>query len=402
MVLSLFTLIFPINDSLTKKVEAIIKTFPAGTQYGIMVFDPQLNDTLVAINIDKTLIPASNTKLFSSSAALFIAGADFELSNTFVTDDLNIDDSVINGNLFIVGKCNPLFDSEDLTEMINELMNLNIKRITGNVLGDDSFFDKDYYRHNWIEGETAYITVSPVSALILNDNYVTTKVGRREQTILMKSPPIEISKIILDSLIARGIKVDGSYGEGVAPAKVKTLATSQIRLTDLLKPVNKSSDNFYAECVFRLLGAVAFGSQGTALKSYQALYTYLRDIQLNREGLEIVDGSGISRSNRTSAANITHLLEKMYNDYYYYNDFYSSLAIGGVDGTLRKRMKGGAAEGNFRGKTGTLNGVSTLSGYLKTKKGNDLVVTILINYTRGYHDFYREKQDRIVEIFTGY
>jgi D-alanyl-D-alanine carboxypeptidase/D-alanyl-D-alanine-endopeptidase (penicillin-binding protein 4) len=88
----------------------------------------------------------------------------------------------------------------------------------------------------------------------------------------------------------------------------------------------------------------------------------------------------------------------MYFDLVHFDDFYNSLSIAGVDGTLRGRMMGTAAANNFRGKTGTLNGVCGLAGYLTTPDGEDLIVTIIFEFNKGGWGFYRDVQDQIVEL----
>ena len=92
----------------------------------------------------------------------------------------------------------------------------------------------------------------------------------------------------------------------------------------------------------------------------------------------------------------------MYFDLPNYEDYYNSLSIAGIDGTLHNRMYGTLAEGNFHGKTGTLNGVSSVSGYLTTKGDEDLVLSILIEFKRGGSDFYRDVEDKIIEILANW
>ena len=97
---------------------------------------------------------------------------------------------------------------------------------------------------------------------------------------------------------------------------------------------------------------------------------------------------------------INGLLEKMYFDLINYDDFYNSLSIAGVDGTLRGRLIGTNAENNFRGKTGTLNGVSGLAGYLVTPGGDDLIITIIFEFNRGGWGYYRDIQDQIISLLV--
>ena len=92
----------------------------------------------------------------------------------------------------------------------------------------------------------------------------------------------------------------------------------------------------------------------------------------------------------------------MYFDLVHYEDFYNALSIAGVDGTLGGRMLGSKAENNFRGKTGTLNGVSGLSGYLMTPDGSDLIITIIFEFNKGGWGYYRDVQDQIVTLLANW
>ncbi len=116
----------------------------------------------------------------------------------------------------------------------------------------------------------------------------------------------------------------------------------------------------------------------------------------------MVDGSGISRFNQITPGAITGVLEKMYFDLPNYEDFYKSLSIAGIDGTLRHRLNGTFAENNFHGKTGSLNGVSSVSGYLTTKGDEDLVVSIIMEFNKGGWNFYRDVQDQIIELLANW
>ena len=111
-------------------------------------------------------------------------------------------------------------------------------------------------------------------------------------------------------------------------------------------------------------------------------------------------GSGISRFDQITVGAIVGLLEKMYFDLKNFKDFYNSLSIAGVDGTLEDRMYVPSDPVNFRGKTGTLNGVSSISGYLTTKNDDELIVSMILEFNRGGAHRYRNAQDRIIEILN--
>ena len=154
--------------------------------------------------------------------------------------------------------------------------------------------------------------------------------------------------------------------------------------------------------MFKTLGAESSGLQGNSIFSQQAIQKFLKENNIYTKGTEIVDGSGISRSDQATPLAINGVLEKMYFDLIHYDDFYNALSIAGVDGTLRGRMIGTKAENNFRGKTGTLNGVSGLAGYLMTPDGNDLIITIIFEFNKGGWGYYRDIQDQIVVLLANW
>jgi PBP4 family serine-type D-alanyl-D-alanine carboxypeptidase len=177
------------------------------------------------------------------------------------------------------------------------------------------------------------------------------------------------------------------------------ICQSTISLHRLLSLINKHSDNFLAECLFKTIGAISSGKQGNSFFSTQTILTFIEDNAIYSKGSSIVDGSGISRFDQITVGAIVGLLSKMYFDLQNFEDFYNSLSIAGIDGTLEDRMDSGEYI-NFRGKTGTLNGVSSLSGYLTTKNDDELIVSMIFEFNRGGARTYRNIQDRIIAILN--
>lgn len=390
------------KEEIANKIRDIISNLPSNTISGVMIYNPLMQDTIFAVNESKPMTPASLTKLFTTSTSLNLMGGDHKLSTKLFSDDLNFKDGVINGNLYIKGFGNSTFTESDLEYLVNELVKRGIKIITGSVIGDDTYFDDIYTREDWIEGEGANVRLPPISALVLDRNRTTTrkKIRRRYRYISenVKDPALFSAKNLTEKLKASGIEVNGKTTKGVTPIKVYPLAEKSIQLKDLIALINKHSDNFLAECLFKTLGAESTKLQGNSFFSQQAILKFVKDNNIYWIGTEIVDGSGISRSDQATPLAINGVLEKMYFDLVHFDDFYNSLSIAGVDGTLRGRMMGTEAENNFRGKTGSLNGVSGLAGYLTTSDGDDLIVTIIFEFNKGGWGYYRDVQDRIVEL----
>jgi D-alanyl-D-alanine carboxypeptidase/D-alanyl-D-alanine-endopeptidase (penicillin-binding protein 4) len=390
------------KEEIANKIREIISSLPANTISGILIYNPLMQDTVFALNESTPMTPASLTKLFTTSTSLGIMGGDHKLYTKLLSDDNNFKDGVLNGNLYIKGFGNSLFTDSDLDYFVNELIRKGITVITGSVLGDDSYFDDIYTREDWIEGEGTNVKLAPISALVIDRNRTTVrkKIRRRFRYISenVTDPPIFAANKLSAKLEISGIEIKGKSTKGNTPSNVFLLAEKNIPLKELIANINKHSDNFLAECLFKTLGAEASGVQGNSFFSQQAIQKFLNDNSIFSAGTEIVDGSGISRSDQATPLAINGVMEKMYFDLVHFDDFYNSLSIAGVDGTLRGRMLGSSAGNNFRGKTGTLNGVSGLAGYLTTPDGEDLIVTIIFEFNKGGWGYYRDVQDEIVEL----
>ncbi len=392
------------KEEVASGINHILSRLPSSTHAAVLVFNPLTQDTIFALNAAESMIPASNTKLFTTATALSELGGDFVLKTSILTDDSNIKDGVINGNIYIKGYGNSLFSQEDLEKCVNEIKQKGIRKITGKVVGDDSYFDDVYTRDDWITDEVANVKLPPISALVLDRNrkVIYKKRGRRMRSYLInvKNPSLNAAECLRSELLNQGILVSLNAVEGITPDGALEITSSGIVLRNLLQDINKHSDNFLAECLFKTVGAEISGKQGNAFFSTQAILSFIKDNGIFSEGSSIVDGSGISRFDQITVGALAGVLEKMYFDLAHYDDFYDALSIAGVDGTLRHRMRGTPAENNFHGKTGTLNGVSSLSGYLTTKAGDDLIVSIIFEFDKNGANFHRGMQDDIITLLA--
>ena len=402
------------NDLLKRRIDDALTKLPPKTKIAVLIYNPLTQDTIYVRNHTTSIIPASNTKIFTTAAALSILGGNYPLATKIFTDDKNIRDGVINGNLYIKGYGNSLFTEKDLTDMVNSLKSQGIKRITGYIIGDDTFIDNLYTRSDWIDDESTNVRLPAISALVIDRNrtFSQKKVRIRKRRHSgyqyvtaqkdINEPPLYIATLLREKLIDSGITVGKTAIKGETPAKSAELTESKILLKDLIKIINKHSDNFLAECLFKTIGAITSGSQGNSFYSTQTVLKFLKDNSIYSEGTSIVDGSGLSRYDLVTVGAIVGVLEKMYFDLKNYGDFYNSLSVAGVDGTLRHRMQSSSAENEFHGKTGTLNGVSSLSGYLKTMKGEDLIVSMIFDFDKKGANYYRGMENEIVEILTSW
>jgi D-alanyl-D-alanine carboxypeptidase/D-alanyl-D-alanine-endopeptidase (penicillin-binding protein 4) len=338
---------------------------------------------------------ASNTKLFTSAAAL----ARFGTEGTLATEVLGLGEldpeGVWRGSLYLRGGGDPTFGSrsftsrsygggatvEDLAALVEEA---GVERVTGRIYGDES-------GHDSLRGgpDSAYavsIWVGPLSALSFNRG-LATESGRSFQT----SPPAFAAARLDAALEARGIGVRLKPRAGTTPAGATELASVESPpMATLVRLMNKPSDNFFAEMLLKDL-AMQAGGVGTTATGARLAAGFARRLGARAR---LADGSGLSRANRASPHRVVRLLTAM-SERDEFDAWYDSLPVAGRDGTLRDRMRRGAARGRCRGKTGTLSNVSALSGYCTARSGELYAFSILMNgvYTPGA----RALQDRMAQ-----
>ncbi|MGC8863818.1 MAG: D-alanyl-D-alanine carboxypeptidase/D-alanyl-D-alanine endopeptidase [Armatimonadota bacterium] len=416
--------------------------------------------TLYERNADKAMIPASNMKLLVSATALDRLGPDFTFQTALrATGPVN-KRGVLEGDVVLVGGGDPVLETGDLTNFAKQLKAKGVRKITGSVIGDDSMFDDERLGWAWTWADLPYYYSSEVSALNLNRNAVAvwvypgkqpgapavvtcdpptsyveiensaitgepgsektiwvnrrlgrnvirvggsipagTKVTHAEQMITVCEPALYAAHILRDELCKQGIVVLGGVRPGKSPPGACLLCShTSPPLSKILALLNKPSDNLIAEVLLKTLGAVLKG-KGTWAAGAEVEKEFLAQIGLDLTGINIADGSGLSRMNYVTARNIVDLLTQM-SQHKHAQVFIESLPVAGVDGTLRSRMKGTAAEGNVRAKTGYLSKVSTLSGYLTTRSGERLVFSILMNHHLCSNGPATAAQNRVCELLA--
>ena len=196
-------------------------------------------------------------------------------------------------------------------------------------------------------------------------------------SVTVHDPGMYFGAVFRKMLIDHGIEVTGRIrradtSEWKNVTRIGVLESKPLR--DILRVMLKKSLNLYADHLFKVLGKVVVG-EGSWSGGSRAIEKMLHDLGIYREGIVIADGSGLSRENRLS----TRLLEDLLRAFSNNKVLYNSLPIAGWDGTLKNRMKNSPAEGNLRAKTGTLTGVSALSGYVKTRDGKTIVFSMIFN-----------------------
>jgi len=337
------------------------------------------------------MIPASITKLITSACAFSKLGQSYNFLTVIYTDDNNLSDGTINGNLYIKGYGDPDLYSVDIDYLSKIVYNTNIKEITGNIIADESFFDNDYYTiAGYYKGDTGPSYWPYVNALAYNKNEGSS------------NPAVDAGTALFAALQLSGITFTGTVIAGVTPKAAKEIGRLSHSIFDVVSNMNKQSDNHSAITIFKLLGAKLKNNPGTLKEGQEVIKSFLSEIGIDRYSYEILEGSGLSRFNQVNAELYVKLLKYMYDDRFLFDYFFNSLSIAGVDGTLKTRMVGTEGEGNVHAKTGTLNGVSSLCGYVVDRDSEILIFYIVMNGFSGRSNFIKDAQDNFCITLAGF
>lgn len=178
----------------------------------------------------------------------------------------------------------------------------------------------------------------------------------------------------------RGVRVDGNVEEGTVPGNAKLILEFESQpVWQIVWGLNKFSNNFVADQLMKKLGAEMWGPPGTLQKGLATVQDVLEDIGIPKNAYTIADGSGLTRSTQVTARQILRVLIAAHRDFSIYPEFLSSLGVSGEDGTLRNRLPTSAGMNVLRGKTGSLDGVASLAGYVPSRDGELLAFAIVLN-----------------------
>jgi D-alanyl-D-alanine carboxypeptidase/D-alanyl-D-alanine-endopeptidase (penicillin-binding protein 4) len=352
-------------------------------QTGALALDLRTGQVVYGWHRTRSLRPASNEKLGVALTALDRLGPDYRI-RTEVLGVGSLSGSTWRGRLVLRGFGDPTLVSEDLRTLAGRLYASGIRRVTGRIIGDETYFDRRRTAAGW--KPSYYKDESPpLSALVVDRAKV------RGRTL--GNPALSAARAFRRALVAAGIAVDGAAERGRAAVGTTTLEVVRSqKVSALVRRMNKVSDNFYAEMLVKHLGA-RFRGAGTTAEGCAVIRRELAARGVPLAGVRIVDGSGLSRLDRATADALAGLLVSAWRDPAVRTPFFSSLAVAGVDGTLEDRMRTGAAHGRVRAKTGTTSASSALSGYA----GRRYVFAILqngspVDWTRA-----RRSQDRFAQ-----
>ncbi|NUT31727.1 MAG: D-alanyl-D-alanine carboxypeptidase/D-alanyl-D-alanine-endopeptidase [Hamadaea sp.] len=442
----------PTNDpalsQLVQQLDAILADSRlTGGFASAVVRDAQTGETLYNRLGDRRFVPASNTKLLTSAAAMEILGPDYR----FTTDVLSTGKqagSVLLGDVYLRGNGDPTALAADFDGLAAALAAKGITVVAGDLLADDTYFDDARLGTGWAADDEYSYYSQQASALTLapdtdydNGNVVVTVTpgaAAGDKPIVTVTPPTDYVKVVnngtttasgsdtigvsrehgtntivvdgavpvngsetvewiavweptglaaavfRDALKAHGVRVLGRTRLGVAtPQSAAVLAEHKsMTLSELLVPFMKLSNNGHAEALTKAIGRKV-ANKGTWSAGLAAIKSFVVSQGMDAASFRQSDGSGLSRFNLIPALEFTDLLIAV-RAKPWFQPWYDSLPIAGnadrfTGGTLRNRMRNTPAANNVHAKTGSLTGVSALSGYVTTADGRQLVFSVLEN-----------------------
>lgn len=396
--------------------------------------------TIIDVNSKTPMIPASISKIATASAVL----ANFPPGFKFKTQLLGggeIKNGILKGNLYLKGGGDPSFVSENMWFLVNAFLRNQIKKIEGDIIVDDSLFDKVRYDVSRQKERVDHAYDAPVGAMSFNWNSVNIfvrpgQVGHEAKVFIdpendyvrlvnkAKTTSGGDNKLIADRqedskfdgdvihvsgsighnykelpiyrnvtqpdlwagynlrsfLAQRGVQVTGSIRNGVTPEKAEVLGECDSKaIEQILADMNKFSNNYVAEMLTKNLGALRKQKGASLADGVVLINEHLKSLALPEDQYHIESPSGLTRQNKMSSFAMWKILQHLRNDFRVQPEFLTSLPIAGIDGTLKKRMKDSPAERWVRAKTGYINDVVSLAGYAGLEDGRVVTFTFVYN-----------------------
>ncbi len=374
-----------------------------GAASGLLVVDAESEQVLCASAPGRTRPLASNMKLFTTAAALSKLGPEHRITTKVFRDGRVDADGVLHGSLYLQGGGDPTLGTPsfynsylaglgtNLFALTPQIKAAGIESITGRLYADDTIFD----RRRGV-ADSGYATssyIGPLSGLAFNSGFS----GSTSASGFSSDPARLATTKLAGSLRKAGVQLPPQIALRPAPPNAERVALLRSPTLDqIVNLTDVYSDNFFAETLIKLLGA-EFGGAGTTAAGASVVEAFAR---ANGSAVQAIDGSGLTRSNRASPRQVVDLLLGMQGDEAG-EEFIQDLALAGQEGTVADRMDGTAAYGRCRTKTGTISGVSNLSGYCFNHSGRVIAFSILMAGV-GNLGLAHLDQDRIAAAAAGY
>jgi serine-type D-Ala-D-Ala carboxypeptidase/endopeptidase (penicillin-binding protein 4) len=374
-----------------------------GGASGLLVVEAETGKVVCAATPGRQRSLASNMKLFTTATVLSRLGPETRVPTKVFSDGKVGADGVLHGSLYLQGGGDPALGTPsfydgylaglgtDLFALTPQIEAAGIEFVTGRLYADDTIFDR--LRGVADSGYATSSYIGPLSGLAFNSGFsgATSSSG-------FSSDPAKLAASKLGSSL-RGAGINLPSQVALRPTPLDAERVAMVRSPSLDRIVDTTdvySDNFFAEMLIKLLGA-RLGGAGTTAAGASVVEAFAAS---HGSGVHAVDGSGLTRSNRASPRQVVSLLLAMRQDPAG-DDFIQDLALAGKEGTVDERMHGTAAYGRCRTKTGTLTGVSNLSGYCFNRSGRIMAFSILMNSV-GSLTLAHLDQDRIAGAVAGY
>ncbi|TDW76004.1 D-alanyl-D-alanine carboxypeptidase/D-alanyl-D-alanine endopeptidase [Kribbella pratensis] len=418
-----------------------------GSQVELVVLDATTGETLYNRNGDQRMLPASNTKLFTSTAAMHVLGPSYRF-HTDVLATAPVRGGKLRGDLYLKGYGDPTALESDYVGLAKQLKAAGVRRVDGDLIADDSYFDHVRLGDSWAWDDEPYYYNAQISALTLapNTDYdsgtaiVETRPGAaagapvnlnlvpangvlkivntattgaagtsntisvdrdhgtnvvrvtgsmplgsavEQDWVTVWEPELYAADVFRRALTAQGISVSGHIKNATTPTGASRLARDEsMTVGELLTPFLKLSNNMHAETLVKAMGAVV-EADGSWPAGLDVVTNYAKSVGVDTSRIRLSDGSGLSRKVNVTGDAITDILIAARKEPWF-QQWYDALPIAGnpdrfVGGTLRSRMQNTPAANNLHGKTGSLTGVTALSGYVSNKDGRKLVFSMISN-----------------------
>jgi serine-type D-Ala-D-Ala carboxypeptidase/endopeptidase (penicillin-binding protein 4) len=439
----------PEGKKLEEEINAIVhKHKPEGASVGISIISISTNKSLFKLSSDRPFIVASNMKLFTTAAALYYLGPNFKYK-TKVYYRGKISKGKLYGDIIIKGCGDPnisgRFYEDEITAVptswADSIEKKGIKVITGDIVADDSVFDREFIRDSWPKDQLSEWYCAPISGLSFNDNcvdieikpnkkpgapayvqiepktsyvkvineckttdmkskhsyslyrkpltnliyvkgYVWSKTKPEKEWITVHNPPLYTATVFKEILESKNIRIMGKVrvvndSDLNTERKLHELARTISYLRQSIEVTNKHSQGFYSEQILKTLGA-HIKKEGSFSAGLDVIKKFIVKLGFPEEQYQLDDGSGLSQKNKLTPDMITELLRFMHK-HKHSRIFFESLPVPGTDGTLEKRLKKEPYNSRIRAKTGYINGTSALSGYIETLNEEVIAFSILVN-----------------------